>query len=393
VRAIRTLRSTWRGLETRRRRGVSAEPARQSSTLLTSGDWKRNHGPNCGTGKGRKPPANSHSSGPNVTAPVVDSTAVIDQDRSFASHQLIAHFDGSPVFTLEATLTDPGKLAALINSRRVRLALEVQEGFARQLAMGQTTSVQIVADGRNANTAEVATSYAAAIINGFNAQWRRDHGLPASQPLVVIRSWFNPNLQTRWSMIPGLIGTISLIQTMMLAAMSVAREREQGTFDQLLVTPIRPAEIMIGKAIPAMLIGIFQATTILLVAQLWFRIPFAGSFVILYMGLILFVLSAVGLGIFPSSIAMSMQQAMLYGMVVIMPATLLSGLSTPISNMPEILQFVTYASPLRYAIQIAQRVYLEGIGVSQLLPYLWPMVVIAVVTLGMATWMFRRRVG
>jgi ABC-2 type transport system permease protein len=180
---------------------------------------------------------------------------------------------------------------------------------------------------------------------------------------------------------------------MMLAAMSVAREREQGTFDQLLVTPIRPAEIMIGKAIPAMLIGIFQATNILLVAQLWFRIPFAGSFAVLYMGLILFVLAAVGLGIFLSSIAMTMQQAMLYGMVVIMPATLLSGLSTPISNMPEALQFVTYANPLRYAIEIAQRVYLEGIGVSELLPYLWPMAVIAVVTLSIATWMFRHRVA
>ncbi len=319
--------------------------------------------------------------------------AVIDQDRSFASHQLIAHFDGSPVFTQVATLSDPRKLAAMINSRQVLLALEIQDGFARQLAMGQTASVQIIADGRDSNTAEVATSYAAAIINGFNAQWRQDHGLPASQPLVVTRAWFNPNLQTRWSMIPGLIGTITLIQTMMLAAMSVAREREQGTFDQLLVTPIRPVEIMIGKAIPAMLVGIFQATNILLVAQLWFRIPFAGSFAILYMGLILFVLAAVGLGIFLSSIAMTMQQAMLYGMVVIMPATLLSGLSTPISNMPQSLQLVTYANPLRYAIQIAQRVYLEGVGVSELLPYLWPMAVIAMVTLSIATWMFRHRVA
>ncbi len=319
--------------------------------------------------------------------------AVIDQDRSFASHQLIAHFDGSPVFTQVATLSDPRKLAAMINSRQVLLALDIQDGFARQLAMGQTASVQIIADGRDSNTAEVATSYAAAIINGFNAQWRQDHGLPASQPLVVTRAWFNPNLQTRWSMIPGLIGTITLIQTMMLAAMSVAREREQGTFDQLLVTPIRPVEIMIGKAIPAMLVGIFQATNILLVAQLWFRIPFAGSFAILYMGLILFVLAAVGLGIFLSSIAVTMQQAMLYGMVVIMPATLLSGLSTPISNMPQSLQLVTYANPLRYAIQIAQRVYLEGVGVSELLPYLWPMAVIAMVTLSIATWMFRHRVA
>ena len=169
------------------------------------------------------------------------------------------------------------------------------------------------------------------------------------------------------------------------------REREEGTFDQLLVTPFRPAEIMVGKALPSMLIGTAQATTILLVAQLWFRIPFAGSLVTLYAGLTLFLLAAVGIGLLLSSVAATVQQAMLFGFVVIMPFSLLSGLTTPISSMPAALQYVTLVNPLRYAIDIAQRVYLEGVGLDRLVPDLWPLAVLAAVTLSTASWMFRHR--
>ena len=146
---------------------------------------------------------------------------------------------------------------------------------------------------------------------------------------ILTRSWYNPNLDSSWSMIPSLIGTLTMMGTMMLTALSVAREREQGTFDQLLVTPFRPFEIMIGKAIPNLVIGLAQATTILLIAQFWFRIPFIGSFVVLYAGLTLFLMAAVGLGLFVSSIAKTMQQAMLFAFLLILPFALLSGLTTP----------------------------------------------------------------
>jgi ABC-2 type transport system permease protein len=181
------------------------------------------------------------------------------------------------------------------------------------------------------------------------------------------------------------------MSTLMLSALAVAREREEGTFDQLLVTPFRPVEIMVGKAIPAMMIGTVQATSALLVAQLWFRIPFAGSYPTLYVGLILFLLAAVGIGLFVSSIAATMQQAMLYAFVTIMPFTLLSGLTTPISSMPQVLQDFTLINPLRYAIDLVHRVYLQGAGIDQLVPDLWPMAIIAAVTLTGAAWMFRNR--
>jgi ABC-2 type transport system permease protein len=251
--------------------------------------------------------------------------------------------------------------------------------------------VQAIADGRNSNTAGTALGYVGAVVDSFNSNWRQTHGQSGPPVQVTVRSWFNPNLETRWSMIPSLIGTLTMLQTLVLTAMSVAREREQGTFDQLLVTPFRPAEIMVGKAVPAMMVGTVQATTILLVAQLWFRIPFAGSVLTLYAGLIPFLLAAVGLGLMVSSFAATMQQAMLYSFVLIMPFTILSGLTTPIANMPVALQYFTYANPLRYAIDMAQRVYLEGVGLGELANDLWPLAVIATITLSTASWMFRRR--
>jgi len=208
---------------------------------------------------------------------------------------------------------------------------------------------------------------------------------------LVDRAWYNPNLETRWFMIPGMIGTLTLIQTMMLTAMSVAREREQGTFDQLLVTPFRPFEIMAGKALPSMMVGVVQASGVLLVAQLWFRIPFAGSYLTLFAGLLLFLLAAVGIGLLLSSVAATMQQAMLYSMLLIMPFSLLSGLTTPLSSMPNWLQYLTAANPLRYAIDITRRVYLEGVGLGLLMPDLWPLAVLAALTLSGASWMFSHR--
>jgi ABC-2 type transport system permease protein len=317
--------------------------------------------------------------------------AVLDHDRSAASSALLARLDGSGVFRRVATLSRAGDIPTFINQQRVLLVIQIPYDFERRLQAGQPADVQVIADGRNSNTAGIAIGYVSTIVATFNADWQQTHGQRGPPIQVAMRAWYNPNLETRWNMIPGLIGTLTMLQTLLLAAMSVAREREQGTFDQLLVTPFRPAEIMVGKALPSILVGIIQATTILLVAQLWFRIPFAGSFVTLYTGLSLFLLAAVGIGLLVSSIAATMQQAMLFSFVLVMPFTLLSGLTTPLSSMPKVLQHITLVNPLRYAIDIVQRVYLEGAGLHLLLPDLWPLAAIAAVTLAAAAWMFRHR--
>jgi len=317
--------------------------------------------------------------------------AVLDQNRSVASRQLLAGLDGSGVFQRVADLRSPAELMDVIDRQRALLVVQIDQDFERRLAAGQSAVVQVIADGRNSNTAATATSYVNSVVAAFNARWRRDHSLPGPTVRVTNRAWFNPNLETRWYMLPGMIGTLTLIQTMMLTAMSVAREREQGTFDQLLVTPFRPFEIMAGKALPSMLVGLVQATGVFLVAQLWFRIPFAGSLFTLYTGLLFFLLAAVGIGLLLSAVAATMQQAMLYSLLLILPFSLLSGLTTPLSNMPSLLQYFTALNPLRYAIDIARRVYLEGVGLDVLTGDLWPLALIAAITLTAASWMFTHR--
>ncbi len=326
--------------------------------------------------------------------------AVLNQDGGASSYDVLARLDGSGIFRRVADLHRQSDIATVINDRVALLVVQFPQDFERRILTGQGANLQVIADGRNSNTAGTATLYVGAVVNSFNSDWLRAHASqlqsqPQAGPVVQIeaRAWFNPNLETRWMMIPSLIGTLTLMQTMLLTAMSVAREREQGTFDQLLVTPFRPAEIMAGKAIPSVMIGTVQATSVLLIAQLWFHIPFAGSFVTLYTGLGIFLVAAVGIGLFLSSLVATMQQAMLFSFVAILPFSLLSGLTTPIANMPMVLQYFTYLNPLRYAIEITQRVYLESTTLKQLIPDLWPLAVIAVVMLTAASWMFSRRLA
>jgi ABC-2 type transport system permease protein len=337
--------------------------------------------------------------------------ALVDHDRSAVSQALVARLDGSGIFTRVATLDQAAQAAPYIDDRRAVLIIVIDRDFQRNLFAGLAAPVQVIADGRNSNTAGTAQGYVSAILTAFGEEWRASQGLPRPAIRVTTRAWYNPSLETRWNMIPSLIGTITpsletrwnmipsligtitMMMTMMLTAMSVAREREEGTFDQLLVTPFRPTEIMIGKAVPSMLVGLTQSTLIFLVAKFWFQIPFAGSYVVLYLGLVLFLSAAVGIGLFLSSIVANMQQAMILTFVVLMPFMLLSGLTAPISNMPTALQTFTLINPLRYAISITHQVYLEGAGLSQLAPEMLALVAIAAITLPFSAWMFRHRLG
>jgi ABC-2 type transport system permease protein len=319
--------------------------------------------------------------------------AVLDQDHSAASVALLSRLDGSGVFERQANLARASDIADRIDSGRALIVIQIDQGFERNLLAGRATPLQVIADGRNSNTAGTALGYLGSVIQGFNDDWLTAHSQAGPIIRVVNRAWYNPNLDSRWAMIPSLIGTLTMMGTLMLTALSVAREREQGTFDQLLVTPFRPSEIMAGKAIPNMVIGLGQSTTILLVAQFWFRIPFVGSFLVLYAGLGLFLMAAVGMGLFVSSISKTMQQAMLYAFLLVMPFALLSGFTTPFSSMPDVLQTVMVINPLRYALDITKRVYLEGAGFVNLLPDFIPLVAIGLVTLCGAAWLFRRRLS
>ena len=313
--------------------------------------------------------------------------AVVDTSRSEASQSLIAHFDGSPAFSRTATLAVPAEIEPLINSETILMALIIPADFEARLARGETTPVEVITDGRNALTSTLATGYAAAIIARWNAE--RLHAVPAI--ILTSRTWYNENQITRWTFLPSIIAMISFVQVIMLAGLSIAREREQGTFDQLLVTPLAPVEILIGKALPPMLIGLVQSTLLLLISLFWFEIPFAGSFLTLYLTLFLFILSSTGIGLCVSAVARSMQQVLVYLFVLLLPLALLSGIATPVANMPRILQILTYIDPLRFAVEAVRRVYLEGAVAADLIGDYIPLLLIAAFTLPLAMRLFRNK--
>lgn len=317
--------------------------------------------------------------------------ALLDQSHTAASAELVAKLEGSGVFRRAMTLTSSTQIAAPIDVGDALMVVHIGPRFEQQLAAGETAPVQVIVDARNSTTAGSAVGYVTQIVTGFNEEWRKRHGGASAPVRIESRAWFNPNLETRWNFMPGLVAALSMLQTLLLTALSVAREREQGTFDQLLVTPLNPTQIMIGKALPPVFVGLVQSTLILAVTALWFRIPMAGSLVTLYAGLVFFTVASVGIGLSISALSANMQQAMLYTFVLIMPMMLLSGLTTPVSNMPQALQIATWINPLRFAIDLVQRVYLEGVGFGTVWLNLVPLTVIAVVTLPLAAWLFRHR--
>jgi ABC-2 type transport system permease protein len=317
--------------------------------------------------------------------------ALLDQSRGGASTALIAKLDGTGVFKRAATLNSPNEIAPIVNAGDALVVIQIGPEFERQLNAGEEAPIQVILDARNSNTAGSAAGFVGSVVAAFNDDWRQRHGGAQAPVRIESRAWFNPNLETRWNFMPGMIAALSMLQTLLLTALSVAREREQGTFDQLLVTPLSPTQIMIGKAVPPVLVGLVQSTLVLLVTLLWFRVPMAGSLLTLYTGLIFFTIASVGIGLSISAVSANMQQAMLYTFVLIMPMMLLSGLTTPVSNMPQVLQIVTEANPLRFAIDLVQRVYLEGVGLGTVWHNLIPLVVIAAITLPLAAWLFRHR--
>jgi ABC-2 type transport system permease protein len=317
--------------------------------------------------------------------------ALYNEDGGAAARNLAAAVRGSPHFQQVAQLSRVGEIAPLIDGRSALLVVHIGPQFSRDLLSGRPARVQIIIDGRNSNTALIALNYARTIVSQFNDEWREKNGLPGPPAALETRAWFNPNLDSRWFFVPGIIGVITLLVTMLTTALSVAREREQGTFDQLLVTPMRPVEILLGKALPGFIIGIAEATLIIAVATLWFDVPLLGSLGVLYIGLALFLLSAVGMGLFISSLAVTQQQGLLGAFLFMVPAVILSGFATPIANMPEAVQYFTLLDPLRYFLIILRKVFLEGVSFDILLHQFWPMAVIGVASLAAASWLFRHR--
>jgi ABC-2 type transport system permease protein len=331
--------------------------------------------------------------------------ALVDLDRSQESRELVRRFEGSGYFRLVAHADDPDSLRELLDRSRVKVALQFDPGFADDLRRGRTAVVQLIVDGTDSNTAAVVSGYTARILDAFNReragtapalpganlQSATTIVTPAPRISLEARSWYNPDLKSRNYFVPGVIAMLLFITCLQLTSMAVVREREIGTMEQLLVTPLRPGELILGKTLPFALIGLIDTAVVTAVAVGWFRVPFQGSLALLFAASALFLLSALGIGLYVSTLARTQQQALMGMFFVAQPAILLSGFIFPIADMPVVIQYVTVANPLRHFLVIIRGIFLKGVGVGILWPHMAALLVIGVAVLAISTLRFRQQ--
>lgn len=316
---------------------------------------------------------------------------IVNLDNGKQSIELLQRFEGSPFFNRIVYLPSVEAATPFIENMKGVMVVMIDEQFSRNLNAKKGANVLLVLDGRKSNTSQIVLSYTANIIDQFNRDFTGQAQIKQQNTELAVRHWFNPNLLYYWYNIPSLSGILSMLVSLIVTALSVARERELGTFDQLLVSPLLPFEILMGKTIPAIVIGMLEGTFITIMGILVYQVPFNGSLLLLYLSLFFFILSIVGAGLFISSLVQTQQQAILGTFIFMSPSILLSGFATPIENMPTWLQPVTYAIPLRYYLIIAKGLFLKAIPAHIVLQNVWPLALIACITLTTSAWFFRTR--
>ncbi|MBP9692624.1 MAG: ABC transporter permease [Alphaproteobacteria bacterium] len=320
------------------------------------------------------------------------SLGIYNQDSGWYSHELIQRIKGSPYFSQVYEFTHHKEVRQAIDTQNVIVSLQFQPNFSRLLASNQTAQIQVILDGRKSNASQIVMGYVNRIFQNFNDDILKHKGVAVPERVnIEFRSFFNPNIDYIFYTVPSLVAILSMILALMITAMSVSRERENGTFDQLLVSPLQPWQILIGKMIPAMLISIVESTFLMILALNLFNVPFVGSLVLLYASMIVFLFSIVGVGLFISSISHTQQQSILGSFVFMTPMMMLSGYATPIENMPSLLQPFTNLLPIKHFFIIIKGIFLKDMPAYDVFMHTWPMALIAVFTLSLAGWMFRRR--
>ncbi len=333
--------------------------------------------------------------------------AWMDQDRTPASRALYSHFAGSGHFQIAAAPTNEREMQALLDRGQVEGVVRVLPGFGRDVERGRHTNVQVLLDGTNSNTASIISGFAAQTVAGYSREvsggqqrsrlvsGTMNAGGPVSMPVAQIiantRVWFNPDLKSRNYFIPGVVVNIITLVTLSLTAMAIVREKEIGTMEQLMVTPIRPVELILGKTLPFVVVGYWDLVLVVSAALLIFHVPFNGSFVLLLFAAFVFLLTTLGAGLFLSTISRTQQQAMMATTLFFQPFFMLSGFSFPIRNMPEAVQWLTYLNPVRYFMEIVRGVFLQGAGLDVLWPQIAALAVFGVVILWLSVRRFHKQ--
>lgn len=324
-------------------------------------------------------------------------TAICDEDRSPASRELARLIEAVGYFRLVAAPADHRHIQRLMDGGRAKVGVIVPRGYQEALLSGRDAQVGVVLDGADATTARIAASYLQQMLatESLHVVYERLEraGMDADLPPLELRPsiWYNPELRSRHFMIPGVIGVIILTLTLSFSALGIVREREIGTLERLTMAPIGPGELIIGKLMPYLAIAVLDGALALVVAHFWFELPCRGSVLFLYSTILLFAVNTLGLGLFVSSLARTQQQAMLTNIFVIMPSILMSGFIAPISNMPQVVQYLTCLIPLRYFVEIARGVCLKGLTPLELWPQLGALSALTVIALVAGALMLRRR--
>jgi ABC-2 type transport system permease protein len=310
---------------------------------------------------------------------------------------LAARFWSSGYFDVGPPPTDAHQIVDLIDGRKIAMAIRIMPGFSERLRSGSTAPVQVILDGSDSNTALVALGYVVQIARRYSAEYLADQaarispvGVRMPSIELVERPWFNANLDSSWFFVPGTIGALTMVLVITMTAFAVVREREIGTLEQIMVTPVRPFEMIAGKTVPYVAIALMQVALVTAVAILWFRIPFRGSFVLLFLGSNAFIFSVLGAGLLISTISATQQQALVTSFFFIMPNIILSGFAFPISAMPRALQLLTFLDPLRYFLIILRDCFLKGDGLAMLWPQLAALSALGVVLLTLSVLRFHK---
>ena len=326
------------------------------------------------------------------------STIVLDLDHTLESRELIARFTSSNRLNVVKIAQSQHDINDAIEKSDATVGLVVRSGFANLLRKGQGAPVQVIVDGTNSNTALISLGYINTIAAGFAQDYTSDlmqrtggiQGMRTVQVTVDQRPWYNPDLNGRWFFVPGVIGTLTLVIVVNLTAFAIVREREVGTLEQIMVTPIRPAEFILGKTVPFFIVGLGEVSLVTLVGVLWFQVPFVGNPLVLLVGTTLYLLSTLALGLLISTLCSTQQQAFSTNFFVLNPFFILSGFSFPIASMPTVLQWFTYINPLRYFLIVIRGTFLKGVGFAVLLPDLAAMALIAAILLTVSILRFRK---
>jgi ABC-2 type transport system permease protein len=324
-------------------------------------------------------------------------TAVYDLDNSVVSREVIARFEKSSYFDVLRWVSSEAEVRDLIDRSQVSAVLQMDHGFADNLRAGRTATLQIILDGTDSNTASIVLSYASKIAGEYSEQILLSHytrqfgGIrQPGRPQLETRAWFNENLESRNYFVPGVIVVVVTLVTLLLTSMSVVREKEIGTIEQILVTPITPLEFILGKTVPFALIGFADVIIVMIIGVFWFEVPMRGNLAVLLLGTSLYLMTTLGVGLLISTVSETQQQAMMSTFLFFFPAMLLSGFTFPIANMPIVVQYLTRLNPLRYYMVIVRSVFLKGVGLDVLWPEMLPLAIMGIVILWVVSKRFHK---